>query len=273
MTDITTGASATLLDKEEVKALFESVGAPAEQVQSFVEIFESAVAAQVSAQVETIVEGRVAELEAKSEEHINALNEKAEEFKLILKEEQEAKLDSYIKHFAEEFVADNKPVVESNVKAAMFTSLMGDLIKVFEAHNITLSDEKKDVLEEAESKLATTETALAESQAQVIELTRQINEGKKAEIIEAAVEGLTESQAEKVRGLVSDIVYSDLFESKVQRVVEAIASKAPAAKVETTEVVTEVTDKDALNTPEAKQVSPLMEQYLSAAKRQATKLR
>lgn len=267
MTIENTGAE--LLSTEEVKALFEGVGAPAEKLDDFVETFNAAVAAQTNARVEVLVAEKTAEMETKTQEHIAFLNEKAEEYKTLIREEQEAKLDAYIKHFAEEFVADNKPVVESNVKASLFSSLMGDLIQVFEAHNIKLSDEGKDVLAVTEAELATVKTTLAESQAQVIELTRQINEGKKADILAAAVSELTESQAEKVRELAADIVFSEAYADKVQRIVEAIAKPA-STKSETTDVVTESAKPD--QTPE-KSVSPLMKSYLDAAKGKSEKLR
>lgn len=270
MTDKTVGGE--LLNKEEVKSLFESVGAPAEKIEDFVEMFEAAVTAQVDARVEVLVAEKAAELEAKTEAHLTHLNEKAEEFKLHLEGEMSAKVDSYIQHFAEEFVADNKPVVESNVKAALFSSLMGDLIQVFETHNIKLSDEGKDVLAVTEADLATAKTALSEAQAQVIELTRQINEGKKADILAAATSELTESQAEKVRELAADIVFGDTYAEKVQRIAEAIVtgSKATAPK-ETTDVVTE-SEQD--QKPEDKPASKgMMSAYLTAAKGQAKQFR
>lgn len=264
MTDKNTGVE--LLNPEEVKALFEGVGAPAEKLDEFVEVFNAAVTAQTNARVEVLVAEKVAELEAKTETHTNFLNEKAEEYKVLVKEEMDAKLDAYIKHFAEEYVADNKPVIESNVKASMFSSLMGDLIKVFESHNVKLSDEGKDVLAVAEAELATTKTALAEAQALAIELKTQINESKKADIMAVAVGNLTESQAEKVRELAADLIYSEAYADKVQRIVEAIATKTTTTTPATTDVVTEGANVD----PEAKpQVSSTMQSYLDAAKGKA----
>lgn len=262
-------AGGELLNVDEVKSLFESVGAPAEKIEGFVEMFEAAVSAQVEARVEVLVAEKAAELEAKSEAHLTHLNEKSEEFKLKLEEDMSAKVDAYIKHFAEEFVADNKPVVESNVKSAMFSSLMADLINVFESHNIKLSDEGKDVLAVTEAELAATKGALSESQAQVIELTRQINEGKKADILSAATAELTESQAEKVRELAGELVYSETYADKVARIVEAIAVKTPAVPKETSEVVTESEE----SAPVEKPKSGLMSAYLDAAKLQAQKFR
>ncbi|MNT68212.1 hypothetical protein D3C72_2064240 [compost metagenome] len=73
--------------------------------------------------------------------------------------------------------------------------------------------------------------------------------------------------------MVADIAFSEAFEGKVQRVVEAFSNITPVIKPETTDVVTEVTNPDALNTPEAKQVTPAMSSYLQAAGKQATKFR
>lgn len=268
-----TGTTKVQLDATEVKALFEQVGAPADAIDSFVEIFESAVATNTAAQVEIALAEKVSELEAKAEAHITFLNEKSEEHKTLIEQEADAKLTAYMEHFAAEFVEDNKPVIESNIKSTMFTSLMEGMQKLFVEHNLALSDEQTDVLAVTESKLVETQTALSDVQSQVIALTQTINEGKRVEIIDTAVAKLTESQAEKVRELVSDIAFSDLFEAKVQRVVEAF-SNVPAVKPsETTDVVTEVTNPDALNTPEAKQVSPAMDLYIKAAGSQAKKFR
>ena len=261
-----TGTTKVQLDASEVKALFEQVGAPAESVDSFVEIFESAVATNTAAQVEILVAEKVAELEAKAEEHINFLNEKSEEHKTLVAQEADAKLTAYMEHFAAEFAEEHKPVIESNIKSSMFTSLMEGMQKLFAEHNLALSDEQTDVLAVTESKLAETQTALAGVQEQVIELTRQINEGKRADIIAAAV-------AEQVRDLVSDIAFTEAFEGKVKRVVEAIAVGTPAAKPATTDVVTDVSETTDVNTPEAKGLTPLMESYLTSARSQARTLR
>lgn len=269
-----TGTTKVQLDASEVKALFEQVGAPAESVDSFVEIFESAVATNTAAQVEILVAEKVAELEAKAEEHINFLNEKSEEHKTLVAQEADAKLTAYMEHFAAEFAEEHKPVIESNIKASMFTSLMEGMSKLFAEHNLALSDEQTDVLAVTESKLAETQTALAGVQEQVIELTRQINEGKRTDIIAAAVAELTESQAEKVRDLVADIAFSEAFEGKVKRVVEAIAvGSSTPAKPATTDVVTDVNETTDVNNTDAKVLTPLMESYLTSARSQARTLR
>lgn len=267
-----TGTTKVQLDATEVKALFEQVGAPADSIDSFIEMFESAVATNTAAQVEALVAEKVTELEAKAEAHITFLNEKSEEHKTLIEQEADAKLTAYMEHFAAEFVEDNKPVIESNIKSAMFTSLMEGMQKLFVEHNLKVSDEQTDVLAVTESKLAETQTALSEVQAQVIELTKTINEGKRAEIIDAAVAKLTESQAEKVRELVSDIAFSDLFEGKVARVVEAF-SNVPAVKPATTDVPENEQIQEGLNTPEKPAMSPAMASYLSASKTQAQKLK
>ena len=59
MTDKNTGVE--LLNTEEVKALFEGVGAPAEKLDEFVEVFNAAVTAQTNARVEVLVAEKVAE--------------------------------------------------------------------------------------------------------------------------------------------------------------------------------------------------------------------
>lgn len=265
-----TGTTKVQLDATEVKALFEQVGAPADSIDSFIEMFESAVATNTAAQVEIALAEKVSELEAKSEAHIAFLNEKSEEHKVLIEQEADAKLTSYMEHFAAEFVEDNKPVIESNIKSAMFTSLMEGMQKLFTEHNLKVSDEQTDVLAVTESKLVETQTALSEVQAQVIALTQTINEGKRAEIIDTAVAKLTESQAEKVRELVADIAFSELFESKVARVVEAF-SNVPAVKPAITDVP-EQPIVEGVNTPSKPAMSPAMASYLAAGKQQAQKL-
>lgn len=259
MTDTANGAPTTLLEKQEIAALFEGVGAPADKVESFVEIFESA----VSAQVQTIAEAKAKELEEKNEAHVTFLNEKAEEYVQLIKEEQEAKIDAYTKHFAEEFIAENKPTIESNVKASLFESLIGDVLKLVENYNIEISDEKADLNKTLEEKVAQLEAALLESQNKVVALTAEINEGKKATAISEAVADLAESQAEKVRELVEEITYNDAFAEKLQKIVEAIAKPAtPAATPKADDLV------ENLDTPAPKEpvVDSLMASYLTAAK-------
>lgn len=261
------------LDATEVKALFEQVGAPADTIDSFVEIFESAVATNTAAQVEIALAEKVSELEAKSEEHINFLNEKAEEHKVLVQQEADAKLTAYMEHFATEFAEEHKPVIESNIKASMFGSLIEGMQKLLGEHNITLDESKVDVLADTEAKLVEAQAALTSVQEQVIELTRQINEGKRADIIAAAVAELTESQAEKVRDLVSDITFTEAFEGKVKKVVEAISVGSTAAKPAVSDAETDINENTNVNTPAAPAISPLMASYLDSARSQAKALR
>lgn len=262
----------TVLNADELKSLFEQVGAPADSIDSFVEMFEAAVATNTAAQVELQLAEKVTELEAKAEEHINFLNEKSEEHKALIQQEADAKLTAYMEHFAAEFVEDNKPILESNIKANMFTSLMEGVKTLFAEHNIVLGDEQTDLLAVSESKLTETQTALSEAQAQVIELTRTVNEAKRQDIITAAVQSLTESQAEKVRDLVSEIAMSEKFGEKVQRVVEAITSvKAPTKTIQEN-VQTGDLNIDEKPLDEGNKPTPAIQSYLAAAKRPSQRL-
>ena len=97
----------------------------------------------------------------------------------------------------------------------------------------------------------------------MVALTAELNEGKKATAISAAVADLAESQAEKVRELVEEITYNDAFAEKLQKIVEAIAKPAtPAAQPKADDLVENV-DNPAPTEPV---VSGLMASYLTAAK-------
>lgn len=225
MTDKTNGAP-VIWDKQEIANLFEQVGAPADKVENFVEIFESAVAAQVNA----LTEAKTLELEAVSDEHIKFLNEKAEDYVELIREDYQGKIASYADHFAREFAETHKPQLESNIKANLFESLMNDVLSLVENYNIKLTDQEVDVVESLNVDLQDLKEDLSKSQNSVIALTDELNEMRKTAVIATATSDLTESQAERVKELAEEISYSPEFGDKVQRIIMAISATNPSQR-------------------------------------------
>lgn len=148
---------------------------------------------------------------AKVEEHKSELEEN---FIVQLDEQTEAfaqnlvtKVDEYLEYVVAEWMEENRLAVERGVKAEMVEDFMTGLKNLFLEHYVDLPEEKVDVVEELASKIAELEEHLDRSIANQSELTKELNEHKKAKIAAQISEGLSEVQCAKLMTLAENIEF------------------------------------------------------------------
>lgn len=159
-----------------------------------------------------------------------------EEYEQRLSEEiasLEEKMDEYLDYVVENFLEENKIALESAAKVAVAESFMGSLKSLFEEHNITISDEEIDVVEELEARIAELEKDLNESVEMNIEFENLVEEASREEYMEELSEGLTDTQKERLSLLSEKISYSDMNEYKTK--VKTIKENMIVKKVSKTE--------------------------------------
>lgn len=219
------GMKAATLTKESVDALFEGAELSEEFKEKMTTIFESA----VKLEVDEIAEGLADHFEQTLEEQTVEITEAIAE-----------KVESYLNIMVEQWVEDNQVAVESGLKLEIFESFVNGMKTLFKESYIEIPEEKADVLEGLEIKVDSLQEQLNASMDARVNLQKQIEDLKKTAIIKEATQGLTDLDAEKLKGLAEDMVFEskEKFCTKLNTIKESFFANAPS-KDEVTAVVTD----------------------------------
>ena len=209
--------------EEDVNALLGGEELSEEFKEKAKTIFEAAINAKVS----TIKE----ELEAAYEEK---LAEEVSEAKEALAE----RVDSYLEYVADEWFAENSLVIEHGLKTEMTESFLSGMKELFEAHYVSIPEDKYDVLESMVEKLDEMETKLNEQIEKNISLNKRLAESVADGVLDQVSEGLAQTQKEKLASLAESVEFEseEEYREKLETLKESYfaAQKAPAsAKTET----------------------------------------
>ena len=233
---------------DDVRALLDGENLSEEFAQKATTIFEAAVHSRIN----QIAEGIQSELAEQFEEAVDTI-----------KEEMAVKIDEYLNYMAEEWMTENKLAVETGLRAEIAEEFISGLRNLFVENYIDIPDDKVNVVEEMASRIADLEDSLNEQINKNVTLAKEINEQKKVEAVYAVCEGLTQTQAEKLKSLAEGVEYTTE---------EEFASKMETLKESYFKAEVKVADNSALDDEvhieeDKKAVSgssdPLMEQYAS----------
>jgi hypothetical protein len=237
--------------KEDIEALFNGEDLSEDFKLKATTIFETAVIARAVSVVE--------ELET---EILAAAEESIEEVKAELEEQ----VDAYLNYMVEEWVNENAVAIESGLKSEIVEDFMTGLKGLFAEHYIEVPEEKVDVLEAMAEENAELEAKLNEALNKNIQLAQAIVEARKSELINSVCEGLTATQAEKVKTLAEGVEFTTEgeYNKKIAIIRESyVASeskvKGAAKQIKLTEEAEPVTV--------AAEINPVMDKYVRAISR------
>ena len=186
--------------KEDIDALFADDSTISEEFKSKVStIFEARVADRVS-QIEEETESKYAGM----------LEEAVESIKNDLSE----KVDDYLSYVVEQWMEDNELAIESGLRAELTEDFIGGLRNLFAEHYIDVPTDKVDLVDELAGKVEELESKLNEEIEHNIQLKKSLIESAKNEIAHEVTEGLTSTQAEKVKALAESVDFSTEEEYK-----------------------------------------------------------
>ena len=193
---------------DDVRALLEGENLSEEFAQKATTIFEAAVVSRIN----QIAEGIQSELAEQFEEAVDTI-----------KEEMAGKIDEYLNYMAEEWMAENKLAVETGLRAEIAEEFIAGLRNLFVENYIDIPEDKVNVVEEMAGRIAELEDELNEQINKSIDLSKQVNEQKKVEAVYAVCEGLTQTQAEKLRALAEGVEFTteEEFASKMETLKES----------------------------------------------------
>ena len=193
--------------KESVEEMFAGSDLSEEFKEKATTIFEAAVHAKLTEEVERLEEEFTAKLDEQVEVVVNDLVEK---------------VDSYLDYVVEQWMENNQVAIERGIRAEIAESFIEGLRDLFNEHNINVPSEDIDVVADMAEELEATESALNESINETIELRKELESMKAESILEGFTKGLTDTQAEKLRTLAEGVSFSDSseYERKVQIIKE-----------------------------------------------------
>jgi hypothetical protein len=186
--------------KEDVDALFSDDSTISEEFKS-----------KVSTIFEARVNDRVLQIEEEIENQYAGMLEEAID---TIKTDLTEKVDDYLSYVVEQWMAENQIAVESGLRAELTEDFIGGLKNLFTEHYIDVPSDKVDLVEELASKVEELESKLNEEIETGIQLKKSLIESFKTEIAHEVCEGLTATQAEKVKSLAESVDYSTEEEYK-----------------------------------------------------------
>lgn len=233
---------------EHVDALFAGEELSEEFKTKATTIFEAAVNIKLQeeiARIESIYEAR--------------LNEELEAIKTELSED----VDNYLNYIAEQWLVENEVAIESGLRTELTEDLMSGLRQLFAENYIDIPEEKVNVVEELGLKVEELEEKLNEEIQRNVDLKKALNESVKNEILHAATQGLTTTQAEKIKQLAENTAFvsGEDFEQKVLTLRE---NYFPANKIKQLETLDTESDESASGLISEQTLSPRMEKYVRA---------
>lgn len=207
---------------EDVNALLEGEELSEEFQEKAKVIFEAAIRSKV-AQIK----------EALEEQYAQALLEEVEE----IKEALASRVDSYLEYVADEWFTENTLAIESGLKEELTQSFMSGMKELFEAHYVSIPEDKYDVLESMVEKLDEMEEKLNEQIEKNVSLNKRLAESVADGILDQVSEGLADTQKDKLASLAESVEFEseEEYREKLETLREAyFPSKAntPKAKSE-----------------------------------------
>ena len=208
--------------EEDVNALFGEEELSEEFKEKAATIFEAAINSKVSKIQEDLETAYAA-----------TLAEEVAEIKLELTE----RMDSYLEYVAQEWIQENTLAVEQGLKTEMTESFLSGMKELFEAHYVSIPEDKYDVVNNMVEKLDEMEAKLNEQIEKNIHLNKRLAESVADGIFDEISEGLAATQKEKLASLAESVEFGceEEYREKLETLKEAyFPSKvsSPTAKKE-----------------------------------------
>ena len=231
----------------ELDALVESEATLSEEFKAKTAlIFEAAVKAKLSEEVDRLEEAYKTEL--------------AEEI-AATKEDLVEKVDSYLNYVVEQWMEDNKLAIQAGLRTEIAEGFMNKMKDLFVESYVEVPESKVDLVDELAQANEELEEAFNDAMSKALKLAEEVESFKRAAIIREASKDLAETQVEKLTSFVENIEFEDedTFAEKVKIIRETHFAKKTAESA-----IVEDTEEDADNSVE---ISGQMAQYLEALRK------
>jgi hypothetical protein len=197
-------------------------------------VFETAVKANVKANLALIEEKMEAELTAKTD---------------ALLEDVTAKLDGYLDYMVTEWVEENAVAVENGLKNEILEGFVGGLQTLFAENYIEIPEDKHNILDEQASEITSLKEELDAEMNKNIEARSALNDATAKDIFGTVSEDLTMTQVEKLASLAEGVVFEDVesYTEKLETLKEAYFPSDEKKEEVIAEGKTEVKDSEEMS--------------------------
>ena len=195
--------------KEDVEALIQGEDDLSDEFkEKAATIFEAAVKTKIRDEIEKIETEYAEKLTEAVTEHATEASEK---------------VDAYLGYVVEEWMKNNEVAIEHKLKTDITENFITALKGLFEEHNITVPDEKYDILDAAAKQADDMEAKLNEQIESNVELSQKVAKMEKDEILIDVASGLADTEVEKFVGLAESVEYEDSkdYRKKLQTIKES----------------------------------------------------
>ena len=252
--------------KEHLVAMFDGEDLSEDFKNKAIAIFEAAINERYDAIVDSLEEAYEQTIAENTEKILDELS---------------GRVNDYISYIAEEWVKENRLVLESEIKVEIAENFLNGMKGLFEQNFIQVPEEKIDLMDELSDENEELRDEVNEQVAENMELRKEILALRCDDIFESYCDGLADTQVEKLRTLAEGIEFDseELFEEKLAVLKESYFGnarrvKAPAPVTENLieEIILDSGD-DEQEIAEETTINPIMQHYTSALARKGLKNR
>lgn len=179
---------------DDLAAIFKGKDLSEEIQAQIAEIFETALVTKINEKLVEMAETT----EEETEVEVKAMNE-----------EVIAKVDAYLDYVVEQWLDENRLVAESGIRSEIAENLLSGIRDLFTENYISIPEDKVEVVDELATKVEELEAALSEEISRAVELTKEVEEFKRAGALKSVSEGLTDVQAAKLAQLSEAVDFED----------------------------------------------------------------
>ena len=213
---------------------------------------------------EAAVTARTIEYKAQLDEQYEAQLAEAVE---AVADELTEKVNSYLNYVVEQWVEDNKLAIESGLRTEVMESFLAGMRNVFVEHYVEIPEDKVNVVESLDARVAELEEKLNEQINLNIQMAEAVESYQAEQAFAEVAEGLTDTQKDKLAQLAESIDAADVneFAQKLSIIKESYLTvkKESQAQQQLTEEV-EVVQEEKVATQSA---DPMINKYVAAISR------
>ena len=186
-----------------------------------------------------------------------------------VKAELAERVDAYLEYVSDEWMSENKLAVEAGLKTEMTESFLTGMKSLFEDHDVTIPEEKYDVLNSMVEKLDEMEGKLNEQINKNVALNKRLAESTSDVILADVSEGLAVTQKDKLASLAESVEFDgeDNYREKLVTLRNSYFPANPGAPKQQTENLSEGAETG----HQQPAVTGSMESYLKAISRSVKK--
>ena len=126
------------------------------------------------------------------------------------------KVDAYLNYVVEEWMKNNEVAIEQKLKTDITENFITALKGLFEEHNITVPDEKYDILDAAAKQADEMEAKLNEQIESNVALSQKVAKMEKDEILIDVASDLADTEVEKFAELAESVEYESAEDYRIK---------------------------------------------------------